>query len=202
MMKTQAKQTAAVLFATVVLATMLPGVNLQTQCRSIVQNKTQAGWRVYSPPDKSFTVELPGEPHPTDDYDFMEGGGAAFFKCTKSADSYQLDLQPESVINSFSIGVFDVSTCKRRPETFNEEIEAIIPIIGGDDKLILRDSKLRVDGLPAREFIYKKGIVYGRVLIVNAGKRIFLLIYASDIPEATSSPEAARMFKTFHPAKR
>lgn len=193
---------AAVLFATVVLnATFAGSVNSQLQGCVINQNRTQSGWRVYSPADKSFTVELPGQPHPTDDYDFMEGGGAAFFKCTKSADSYQLDLQPESLINSFSIGVFDVSACKSRPEAFNEEVEAIIPIIDGDDKLILNDSKVRVDGLLGREFAYKKGIVYGRVLVVNAGKRIFLLIYASDIPEATSSPEAARMFKTFHPAK-
>ena len=63
------------------------------------------------------------------------------------------------------------------------------------------DSAVQRDGLRGREFIYENGISYGRVLIINAASRIYMLIYRNDVPGVTTSPEVTRMFSTFHPSR-
>lgn len=205
-MKTKAKQWLVGLLLTAVVVTMLAATNsidAQIQRRSIMTNRvTQSGWRVYSPPNKSFTVELPREPRRTNKLDPTSSDEESFFECTKSVDAYELQLRPKSPEYAFVIGVFDVSACQRKPETFNEEVEGLVAVIGGDNKRLLSDSKVNVDGLSGREFMYENGDLHGRVLIVNAGKRIYFLTYTTDIPGGTSSPEATRMFKTFHPVKQ
>lgn len=202
-MKMRMRQTAAVLFATTALAATLFAVNSANspvQGYPIVQNLTQSGWRVYSPPDKSFTVELPQEPRRVNKIDPTSSDEESFFECTKSVDAYELQLNPKSPEYAFVIGVFDVSACQRRPETFNKEVENLVAVIGGDNKRLIKDEKVKVNGLPGREFIYENGDLHGRVLIVNAGKRIYMLTYTNDTSGAITSAETTRMFSSFRPA--
>ncbi len=205
MMRTRMKQTAAFIFAINVLALTSTGnaIDFQAQGRPTVQNQTQSTWRVYSPPDKSFTVELPQEPRRTNKIDptGTDENEKSFFECTKSVDAYELQLKPQSPEYSFVIGVFDVSGCQRKLETFNKEVKGLVAIIGGDDKQLIKDEQLKVHGLPGREFIYQNGDLYGRVLVVNAGKRIYMLTYTNDASGTTTSAETTRMFSSFRPVR-
>jgi hypothetical protein len=203
MMKTRMKQTAAFLFAMMALATTLPvnSNNFQAQGRPTLQNQTQLNWRVYSPPDKSFTVELPQEPRRTNKMDPTSNDEASFFECTKSVDAYEIQLKPQSPEYAFVIGVFNVSGCQRKAETFNKEVKGLVAVIGGDDKRLIKDKQVKVNGLPGREFIYENGELYGRVLVVNAGKRIYMVTYTNDASGTTTSAETTRMFSSFRPVR-
>ncbi len=206
MMKRRMRKMATVLFATAVLNATLPAsTNSQLQGCTIMQERTQSGWRVYFPPNKNFTVELPGEPHPTNNPDpggVDERSFLEWFKCTRSVAFYVLRLRPSSPANAFVIGDFDVSGCKRKPQLFDEEVKGLVAILGGDNKQIISNSAVVVNGLPGHEFIYENGEVNGRVLIINASRRIYALLYESDVPRAASSPETTRMFSSFRPVRR
>jgi hypothetical protein len=200
-MKTRRKKETAILIAVVLMSTL---ASAQLQGYTIMPNQTQSDWRVYSPPDKSFTVELPGEPHQTNKLDpaSSDENEKSFFECTKSIKAYSLPLRPEHPANVFVIGVFDVSGCRRKPELFDEEVKGLVTLIGGDDKSLISDSATRANDQPGREFIYENGDRYGRVLIVNGGRRIYLLSYTTDVRGATTSPEATRMFSSFRPVRK
>lgn len=202
-MKTRIRLTAAFLFAMMALAITLrvSSNNFQAQARSTLQGQTQRNWRVYSPPDKSFTVELPQEPRHTNKMDPTSADEASFFECTKSVDAYEIQLKPQSPEYAFVIGVFDVSGCPRKAETFNNEVKDLIAILGGDNKRLIKNEQVKVNGLPGREFIYANGELYGRVLVINAGKRIYMLTYTNNSSSTTSSAETIRMFSSFRPLR-
>lgn len=195
--------TALYLMVAGIILLAVSSVDAQRNCQSATStNTTQSGWRVFSPPDRSFTVELPGRPRHTNNPDPKGVDEQSFFEwfdCIRSVDFYVLPLNISSPANAFLVGVFDVSRCKRRPEMFNEEVERLVLVIGGDNKRLISDSAVSVDGLPGREFTYANGDANGRVLIVNANRRIYTLIYETDVPAGASSSEAMRMFRTFHP---
>jgi len=197
-MKTRMMKIAAILFAMVALTTTSPAfASSGLEACAIIQNETQSGWRIYSPPDNSFTVELPQEPRHTNKIDPTSADEASFFECTKSVDAYELQLKPQFPEYAFVIGVFDVSGCQRKPETFNKEAKGLVAVIGGDNKRLIKDEQVKVNGLPGRQFIYENGDLYGRVLVLNAGKRIYMLTYTNDAAGTTTSPETNRMFRTF-----
>jgi hypothetical protein len=202
-MRTLRKQRATLFFAIMALAMTSTGnaIDFQAQGRFTMQNQTQSTWRVYSPPDKSFTVELPQEPRHTNKIDPTSTDEASFFECTKSVDAYELQLKPQSSEYAFVIGVFNVSGCQRKAETFNKEVKGLVAIIGGDNKRLIKNEQVKVNGLPGREFIYQNGDLYGRVLVVNAGKRIYMLTYTNDASGTTTSAETTRMFSSFRPVR-
>ena len=202
-MKTRIQLTAAFLFAMMALAITLRvgSNNFQAQARSTLQGQAQGNWRVYSPPDRSFTVELPQEPRHTNKIDPTSTDEASFFECTKSVDAYEIQLKPQSPEYAFVIGVFDVSGCRRKAETFTKEVKDLIAILGGDNKRLIKNEQVTVNGLPGREFIYENGELYGRVLLINAGKRIYMLTYTNNSSGGTSSAETIRMFSSFRPLR-
>lgn len=203
-LNTKLRQTVAV-FSLLAVGTMSTAAGSdaahRSRCFGVPRRAAQSDWRVFSPPDKSFTVELPGEmrhtnnpdPEGTDAESFLE-----WFVCTKSVDFYVLPLRPRSSANAFLIGVFKTS-CPRTQQMFDEEVKGLVAVIGGDNKRLISNSVVQVNGLPGREFIYENGDDYGRVAIVNGGRRIYVLSYETDIPHATFSPEANRIFRTFNP---
>jgi hypothetical protein len=72
-------------------------------------------------------------------------------------------------------------------------------VIGGDDKESLTHKSVSVNGMPGREYFYSKGDIRGRVLIVNGGRRIFLLQYHT---EAGSLPDFVKtVFNSFRPRR-
>jgi len=72
-------------------------------------------------------------------------------------------------------------------------------VVGGDDKEFLKQESVTVNGMHGREYIYKKGSIRGRVLLVNSSKRRFFLQYHT---EEGALPEfVARIFDSFRPAR-
>ena len=159
----------------------------------------QPDWRVFSPSDKSFTVELPDTPTLSNTFDPEDPNveDKNLFRCSKSLGVYQLLLSSKADL--FSIGFFDVSACRRNQSEFDREAKELTSVLGGDNKDVIKNSKVYVDGLPARELIYMNG-GYGRILMINANKRIFMLAYKTDAN--TPSKEAERIFRTFRPQKK
>ena len=157
----------------------------------------QSGWRVYTPPDKSFTVELPKPPKfrrkkvkPKDD--LFEGR-------TQFGDAYILKLRQGDPESFFSIGVFHLSTAIGNQQ-FDERVYLLALIIGGDkeDSDFTKKADVIVNGFHAREFIFQKGNVSGKSLFVNAGKRIYALQYYTEVEGEVLSENVNRLFDTFH----
>lgn len=174
------------------------------ETRKIPDNSqtTRTNGIVFSPPDKSFTVELPATPEHSNTIDPNDpGDDKGLFKCSKSLDSYILPADSETpktdkFTNRFIIGSFNVSGCQHSNSSFNKETEELATFLGGDNKTVIKNSKVYVKRLSARDLIYYNG-GYGRILMINANKRIFMLIYFTD--KDNPSEVAERIFRTFQP---
>lgn len=156
------------------------------------------GWQTFAPPGKGFTVELPRAPRHTR----SAGGGKDIpFKCTAAVDSYVIPLRPGKPELAFVLAVYDVGGCARREEDFTSEVEGFVGTIGGDNKEFITDRHVTRDGFAGREYSFTVEDYHNRGLIIRAGKRIFVLMYATDVAGELSSPEVNRMFETFHVVK-
>lgn len=153
----------------------------------------QAKWRFYAPPDKSFSVELPRMPkHTRQDLNYEKTG---LFEGNTHGDVY--DFSPNDSGTIGVIGVYYVPQ-EKSDKQFDAESDGLMLVVGGDDKEFLKQESVTVNGMHGREYIYKKGSIRGRVLIVNSGKRRFLLQYHT---EEGALPEfVARIFDSFRPA--
>lgn len=161
----------------------------------------QTAWEVFSPPDKSFEIELPERPksleNPASDVDVSIL--LTVFKCTKPLGVYHSQSEDDDSKPQFGIGVFEVTGCKRTKKMFQKEVDMLFLTWGGDARKALRNSKVRVNGLEGRELVYEIGGSHGRVLFVNGGNRIFLLTYTKPMNLSISSDEEERIFRTFRP---
>ena len=162
------------------------------------------GWILFTAPDASFTVELPELPKQeakdavgdrSNETDISLG----FFRCTKFVQTFMLSsrLKPDS--SRVAISVTDISGCRRKRSEFDKEISLLFSIIGGSHKEILSDKQMKVNGLSAREMIYKNGSeIYSRTIAIDGGTRIFVLTYdrlGGDLSEEE------RIFRTFNPSQ-
>jgi hypothetical protein len=139
------------------------------------QTNAQTRWLHYSPPDKSFTVELPRKPkYKRQKLDYEREG---LFEGNSHVDWY--DFSPNESGTVGVVAVYYVPQEKSQRQ-FDEESDSIMLVVGGDDKKFVKQESVTVNGLKGRDYIYSKGSVRGRVLIVNAGKRIFFLQYHTE----------------------
>ena len=189
-----------------ILAVVTIGLGMNAVAGQAVQSagaadKTrQSEWVRFSPPDRSFVVEAPAnlrrlaEP-------LNARSPSDLFGCAKSADAYEVPLASESNKHAFVIGVFNITGCECDQNTFKEEVKLFLFSLGGDNKRIVSDVEANVDGFPSREIVYENGDVNGRVLLIKGDKRIYLVMYTTDVFEKTSAPEILRIFKSFRPLK-
>lgn len=204
-MKTRIRLKLTTFFLAIIIAILLSPNYINAQAnRKIPTNSqtTQAKWIVFSPPDKGFTVELPSNPEHSNTLDPNDpGDDKDLFKCSKSLNSYTLLVDSETskldkFTNRIIIGSFDVSGCQRSNPSFIKETKILSEFLGGDNKTTIENSKVYVSGLPARNLVfYNEG--YGRILMINAKRRIFMLIYFTN--KDNPSEVAERIFRTFRP---
>ena len=179
----------------VVILILFSGIKLNGQENSAISDSSQkANWRVFSPPDKSFTVELSDNPEHSNTLDPNDPDIYGMFKCTKSFDAYYINSKDYSI----SIIVFDVSGCRRTKKLFDKEAKILAEILGPDEKEIIKRANVKINNLPARDVIYTEVSGCGRNLIVNAGKLIFLLSYGSE-KNTFLSQDIERIFRSFKP---
>ena len=143
-------------------------------------------WHVFSPPDRSFTIETPKPFQYAKDleYNWLEVYGSQPSESEACHNQYGV-----------AVGTFDD---KDRP---NGDLSGWYLLIGGSHTEPTTETDIIVRGLKAKDVVYSRpfdsGCKYRRGWIIDAGKHIYWLIYQDDFLEGLSSPSAMRFFKSF-----
>lgn len=161
----------------------------------------QLSWRVFSPTDKSFTVELPERPRQVTPPGNTEEPPESLFENIRSAYVYTFSLRRNEPMAGFSFGVLHLSKPISKSQ-FDQTVNSSMLWIGGDDKHFSKEADAVVSGFHGREFIYDKGIASGRALFISAGSRIYLMLYHTEVEGDIASEAVARIFRTFKPTRR
>ena len=162
-------------------------------------------WQHFSPPGRSFVIEVPGKPETLKDEDSLvwlsrdKKNAYGFFKHVKSGLGYSLKLgiekDPELII-----AVLHMSQHVTDRE-FDSTVNSSILWMFGDDKVFSKQTDVVIEGLHGREFVFDKGSLRGRALFVNGGRQIYMLSVSSEAEEAIFSNAVSRTFDTFRPLK-
>ena len=194
----------SILLASVIL--MLLGVSFAySQNDAEVAVKQKDEWIEFSSPEGRFTVELPKMPEQKTRVARLPEGeeneGILFiFRCTKSITAYTLRSMYGTEFSRLAIMEVDVSKCKRQKGDFVLDMFRFAILFGSDESAIalaegkLTDVKLNKNGLQVRDLILTRGSEIRRVLAIDAGKRIFVVLYYR---EEGSLEEEERIFNTF-----
>jgi hypothetical protein len=159
-----------------------------------VEAQARTRWVKFSPPDKSFSIVLPRKPiYQHSDLNYDEQG---VFDGNMRADDY--DFSPNDSGTTSLITVFHLARPKSRQQ-FDKECDSIMEVIAGDDKQFDKRASLTINGLHAREYLFRKGSIRGRVLIVNARTRIYFLQYHTETGVLPSF--VAGIFRSFRVAR-
>ena len=187
------------------LVLSITGVAIKAQKKSTDAQKFTSEWQIFSPPDNTFSIELPGKPYHTKNPDPGPNGVEDkwfldLFECTKKVDFFVLPITTGLNSDNFVIEIYDVSRCKRKPELFDKEIEGQFSWMGGDNKKVLLDASSKVSGRAAREMISTNGEGNGgHFLAVDDGKTIYLLTYQTEKmnDDIDTKMKIDRIFKSF-----
>ena len=150
-------------------------------------------WRVFSPPNKRLTIELPVSPNTITQEDERL---PTIFPGTTTADFYSVDLIPGGHRELF-FGVINLSR-RLTNRRFDETVNSNMLWIAGDDKHFSKRTDHTVASLHGREFVFTKGMMSGRALYLNGGRSVYLIAYSTengDTPAATVD----RIFNSFRP---
>lgn len=162
--------------------------------------RAQPKWQVYTAANKSFSVELPTKPI----YkrrrlaSYVGLSRDRYFKGSSYEEFYDLNIYRSDSFTRFSISVFEVAETRSERE-FAEEADSIIAAVGGESMRLLKNDSVRVNGLQGREYVYEKGKASSRVLMVNGGKRIYILRFFTDDEKGIHREPVERIFNTFQP---
>lgn len=151
---------------------------------STSKSTTQNGWRVFSPPDGSFRIETPVSLSRIDD---MYGDDSP--EEYKTIDVFGGESKSQSIL----IVVLTPSEKMRREHPNGNELGGLEFVIGGDDAEPLSEKLINVQGLKGKEFIYNRR----RGQILDAGERIFVIVYAGKNAKNLNSLSATKIFGSF-----
>ena len=134
---------------------------------------TQTKWQVYTPPDKKFSVELPWKPN----YQRLTVAGRVGplpgpTEGITAVDSYDLRISEPNT--SFTINVYSV--IDRDPSQQFEKKRTASP----GNPYFVKDETVEVNGLHGREYIYKKGKVSSRHLIIFADHTVYTVTFYTE----------------------
>ena len=151
-------------------------------------SQVEKEWIKFNSPSKNFTIELPELPiQETKIAKKVHGKEVdaefSIFKCSKSINYYRLP----SLINSgkyrLIIREIDITACKRKSNDYEDNITNFLKTILGNPT-ISRDKSFVENNLQYRRISYESGEYYtkdspkyNRLVAVNAGKKVFILIY-------------------------
>jgi hypothetical protein len=158
-----------------------------------VSSQAQPAWREFSPRDLSFKIELPPQlkhRHAEEPFGLHELFNGL------SSETY--DFSPPVSGTSAAVVVAKMSKPLRNSQ-FDKIADSGMLIIGGDDKTFSSMRSIPVNGKHAREYFYEKGSVRGRVVMVNAGRKIFFLQYHTEDGELPKF--VTRLFSSFRVLK-
>jgi hypothetical protein len=147
-------------------------------------------WRVYTPPDKSFSVEFPCKPTQTN-----------VSEISTPSYEYACGLEELVGLQFFTIGVFktDFEGAKLRDEAaFERSVkEALTP-----NKRLVKLIPIKIEGGIGREMIFtntRDEMDNGRVRIIIFGNHRYEVVFGATDIKLLESPAAERFFSTFKP---
>ena len=175
----------AILFTSLILFGASIGYAQTKPLSSAPKSATQNGWRIFSPPDKSFKVETLVSLSRIDDM-YGETSPDGY----KAIDVWGGESKSEG---GFLIVVLTPSEEMRSKHPNDNEIGGLEFVIGGDDAKPLSEKAIIMRGLKGKEFTYD----LSRGQILDAGERIFILVYAGKSAKDLSSPSATKFFDSF-----
>jgi hypothetical protein len=146
-------------------------------------------WRVYTPPDKSFSVELPCDP----------------MRTNVSADAtptYQYACGVEEFSRLYMIYVMDLSDPWKAKLRDAAELERSIKESFAPNKRVVKMTPFAVEGGIGREIIVHnlknpEELSRGRVIVIGA--RHYQIAFGADDEKALHGPDAERFFASFKP---
>jgi hypothetical protein len=168
----------------------------------VCETYAQPKWRVYSPSNKSFSVELPWEPiNRRRNLTSYMPNSVSPFKGSTVDDWYDLSMYIDESTTRFFIHVYDVAF-KRSQEEFDREVRQIMLVDTCKRCLFLKDESVVVNGLSGREYVYQQDKVTGRVLFINGGRRIYTIHFNTENKKGISRGPVDRVFSTFQPTAK
>ena len=136
---------------------------------------------LWSPPDKSFTIQVPQN--------------------LKADDSYGEESEPNAVktfVATWKKKAFLVMILKYSnycATSTKEKFDGLFFVIGGDDDDDLTETAIKVEGLPARQVLYNKRPNKG--VFIDAGDTVYVLGFASEEKKDRNSNSVRKFFDSF-----
>lgn len=161
----------------------------------------QPKWETYSPPNKRFTVELPWKPHYTQRNTIGQFGGsleARPIKGVTSVDVFNLSMYMNEERTSFMIYVYYTIHADTE-KAFDDEKHSGNKSTPRNQPNLVTERTLVVGGLRAREFIYQKGNVASKALLIFADHRIYAVEFYTEDKKGLARGPVDRVFNSFQP---
>ena len=168
-------------------------INVAAQAKSVI----------FSPPDKSFSVELPSPAKPEKPKRNSEAMTVNdLFGGIKDGvgSSYLIKLTPYEHYPSVGVGSL-IPLKPRDQKSFVDEVNSYMLWMFGDNKHFSKEADVVVNGFSGREFVFEKGVGSGRALFVNSGRRIYMLTYFEEEYGQPTSEIINKLFASFKPMK-
>lgn len=147
-------------------------------------------WRLYTPPDKSFSVELPCEPRQTN----VSASATPIYE-------YSCDPNDAGNLRFFTILVTDFQGAKIPDDAaFERSIKESFP----PNRRIVKIVPIKIDGGIAREMIMtntRDEMDNARARVIIFGSHRFEVGYLASDVKLFESPEAERFFAGFKPLR-
>lgn len=166
----------------------------------LVQGQKSSGaggtsWTVFAPAGMGFRIEVPAKPLRNDtEYGDTDPKG---YKLIRTYESSESSLAGRA----FQIIVLVPSKTMQEENRGTNKIAGLEFTIGGDDARPISASNITVDGLQGKEFIYHlpdaERLSHRKGRIIDARRKLFVLIYATDSASGLESSDAARFFNSF-----
>lgn len=152
-------------------------------------------WQSFAPPGLGFKIDVPSKPQR------VRGAfGDTDPNGYKSIDVFGGHAS-HNVGATYEIIVLLPSPGMRRENASRNELGGLEFTIGGDDAEPASELPIKMNGLHGKEFIYHfpdaKTLGHRKGRIIDAGRRVFVLIYATNTAAGLKSREATRFFNSF-----
>ncbi len=168
------------------------------------QNKN---WRIYSPPNKSFNVELPAPLRRVMSFEGEHGASLAPDQNIRWATCYAA-IETNSEESRFGIIVINERTRARflRLQKREKYLEGLSWLFFADDdetQFMKAPVAITHDGLAGKEYFYVKESSYGSNLftrgrIFDTGNKTYVIVFVGQNAEDLRSPDAERFLNSFH----
>lgn len=175
-----------------ILTALLPALLLSTM--GLDCQRSDPKTKMWSPPDKSFTVEVPERLRAKKaEYDDWNHERYKSIKLFGSSPRGGQDL-------IFQIVILELSDKGARDS--NEKLAGLEFLIGGDDERPTKESKVTIDGLNAREIVFAGSKKCRKGLIIDGDARIYVLGMIVTNCESLNQAAAKRFFESFRLADK